>query len=413
MAIKQFIIAGDSLTQGTTYTVGYAQGGNGAWWELVADKIANMPGIGPRISSGIRGQWLGKVGTNPSEWTYAGTWSSVVNTDAWDKLPYGGTDTSNFNQYGNGSSSIATWTKTSTMPSNVGFQLYWVDYTNGGNWQYRIDGGRWQNVVGTGVTALAHDNSLNVFYIGTPITSSLDIRGYDGSSNVGTFPAGIELFYYPPSTSQGIIFHNIAVNGSRLHELVRKTSGDRMAIFDSVKAGLGSPLVPTPTAGILQMNINDVQLANVTQWGGDIDLLYQRVGRLAPMAFLSPWNVSYNDAQQVLYTAKTLARATANGCISHDLNADWTQNGWSDDVASQAAGMLGDNLHETQRGHLDIQDRVFQWLRTTMFSHQSLDDAFTVGSSKVGLDDTLGGNTAFQVDREASQYSDATGIQVV
>lgn len=115
MAIKQLVLAGDSLTQGTGPSgtaCTYAQGGKGSWAELVIDRLADTNGIGPLLSSGLRPTWIGVV-SNGEEWTESGTWTAVVSTDAWDRAPYGGGQFVTGSRYANGISNTYTWTKPS------------------------------------------------------------------------------------------------------------------------------------------------------------------------------------------------------------------------------------------------------------------------------------------------------------
>ncbi len=366
MAIKQFVFAGDSLSMGTVGASSIYQGGKGSWAELVTERLANLPEIGPLISSGIRGCWLGLVGTNPCEWTFSGSWTDVVSTDAWDKAPYGGSGIGG-SQYANGSSNVATWTRSVWMRHIVGFAIYWIDYTNGGNWQYRIDGGTWTNMGQT----LVHDNKMCKFYINTAVTSSVDIRAFNGTSGVGCLPVGIELFYTNPTVGglSGFIAHNIAINGSLLHELTATTSGDRMAFFDSVKLGTGSPITNQPNVGVISMNINDVQLNNTTTWGNDLTSLYNRVSPLGPVGFMSPWLGSEGSSSlQASYRAKTKTIAASLGASVFDLFDEWSSNGWSTLALENAAGLLLDNLHESQIGNLDIALRVYWFVRNEILT---------------------------------------------
>lgn len=376
MTISQLVLAGDSIPQGTgpagTAST-YGQGGHGSWWELVRDRLANIKGLGPRLSVGLRGTWLGIVGSNKTEWTFNGSWSTTASTDAWDKAPYGGSAIGG-SQYGSGSDKSAIWTKQAWMPPVVGFHVDWIDYTNGGNWSYRIDGGAW---TANGQT-IAHGNAYKRFYVASAVASTVEIRCADtGGTAAGCCPVGIEPFEIAPQGASGFILHDIAINGSQLHELVATTSGDRMAFFDSVVLGTGSPIAPTPNVGVINCNINDVTLASTSGWNTDLGKLNTRVGPLGPVGFISDWEAntaSYNQTQQTNYRAQTKTTAAAFGTPAKvlDLYDAWAALGFTANAGAVAAGFLAaDGIHQSSAGNIDIAARVYWWLRNNFLSSYS------------------------------------------
>lgn len=309
MAIYQMAILGDSMAN-DGFPTGSAQGDGrlGGWDELIAEQLANIPGLGPLLSSGFRGVANGIQSTR--EWSYSGSWTSVTGTDAFDKLPYG------LGKYANGASNILTFTRPIYWRRPVGFALYWVNYGSGGNWQYRIDGGTWTNMGQTlgGATA----NKICKFYISTPVNATLDIRASsDATTGVGCFPAGIELFWSDPTVANvsGLIVHHLAVGAQNLHGLLGSTNGDRLAILDSVQLGTGSPIANTPNAGVLLMHINDVKdINNTTTWNTDLTTFNTRVSPLGPVGFINPYQATpATFGTQDTYRAQTKTTAAGFG----------------------------------------------------------------------------------------------------
>lgn len=357
--IRQIVFTGDSTSQGTVGFFNITAGGQGCWYELVAERLANIVGVGPLISSGFRGCHLSFL----SEWTAPATTTAVVSSNPYDVYPYTG------GRWSNGVSNVWTWTKSVRLRPIIGFAIYWVDKTNGGNWQYRIDGGTWTNMNQT----LNQNNKLCKFYVSSPITSKLDIRGSsDGINGVDCFPAGIEAYYVDPLTAtQGLIAHCIAVNGSTLHQLTATTSGDRMAFLNNVQLGTGSPVAPTPNAGVFMMHINDVAIDNTTTWGTDLTTLNTRASPLGPVGFINIYEANNSVyPNQAGYRAKT--KTTAAGFATpvkvYDIYDAWSANGWTGLTAETAAGLLYDLVHESQAGHLDIATRIYWFIRNKFFN---------------------------------------------
>lgn len=382
--IRTLLFTGDSTTQGTQGGFNMALGGRGCWYELVAERLANVEGVGPLISSGFRGCNLGFTASGyPSEWTVPSSGlTSVLSTDAFDVYPY------TAGRYANGASKIWTWTKPARWRSIVGFALYWVDKTSGGNWQYRIDGGTWTNMGQT----LNHNNKLCKFYVATAVTTSVDIRASsDASTGVDCFPAGIEVYYQDPlATTQGLIVHCIAVNGSRLNQLCATTSGDRLAFLDSVQLGTGSPLSPTPNAGVLMMHINDVVLASSSGWATDLTTLNSRASPLGPVGFINVFEANtsvYGQVQQTNYRAqtKTTAAGFATPAKVYDIYDAWASNGWTGNAEADAAGMFMDLTHESQAGHIDIASRIYWFVRNQILSLGAVSTGYPATANKTSV----------------------------
>ncbi len=279
--IKQIVFIGDSLTVGFQLLgVSIGQGGKGGWVELAAELLNDAPTVGPLLGTGIRpvsGGWV-----SLTEWSFAGSWTAVTNSNAFDKMPY------NSIKYANGATNIATFTVSTHWRPAVGFCIYYIDYASGGNWQYRINGGSWTNM---GQTIL-NDDKLAKFYVASAVSpgQTIDIRGFDGTADCGVLPAGIELFYSDPRVAtQGLIVHNLAVGGTFMSQLFPSAPADPLAFFDSVKLGTGSPITNSPNSGTFIMHINDVVFNNVGQWATNHTSFYNRVSPLGPVGFISPW----------------------------------------------------------------------------------------------------------------------------
>ena len=401
MSLRQYVEAGDSTTQGTQGGFDIVQGGQGCWFELAAERLANIHGLGPLVSSGIRCVHLGFTASGfPSEWTVPGGGSlgnTVASTDPWDRYPYGADG-----RWANGSSFVWTWTVPAGYRPIVGFALYYIRKAGEGNWQYRIDGGTWTNMGQT----LVGDNHMAKFYVNTPITATLDIRAFDGTAGCDTFPVGIELQYLAPG-SDGVIFHNLAVNGSQLHQLCASTSGDRLAFFDSVQidpSNGGGAIPPTPNAGVMVMHINDATIGNTSTWNADLTTFYNRCHPLGPVCFMSPYECRVGPATEASYRAQTKTSAAALGALGPlDIFDAWAANGWggqgAQNAITSANGLLlsTDGTHEAQLGHLDIATRAYWFLRETLFAVPAVSTPFTVGGSGLGGHDALGGHASLAV----------------
>ncbi len=319
MTIRQLIVTGDSLSAGAVGATLISEGGSGCWPELVADKLGNIAGIGPLLSSGARFVALGDMFGEDAEWVYTGTWTEVAST-AWDKLPYG------YGRTASGSSNIATYTLPRLSRSVVGFAIYWVDYTSGGNWSYRIDGGAWTNMAQT----LANDNVLCKFYVSGTVKSTVEIRAANAAgTSVGCFPAAIEMFY--STATDGIIVHNLAITGERLNDLVNYSTGDHMAFWDSVRLGTGSPIDNEPNGGTIMLHLNDVNIDNAATWATDLTTFHTRVSPLGPVGFMSPWECNpdgYNVTDQATYRAQTKTTAATLGVPVLDMYDEWQHAGF-------------------------------------------------------------------------------------
>lgn len=403
MTVTRLALVGDSTTQGDNGA--YAAGGQGSWAELIRDRLANVVGIGPLISPGLRNLSLVILPGTPQnvEWTTAGAgWTNVVTTDAWDKAPYGKA------QYANGSTNIRTYTVPNWMPAWHGFAIDWIDYTNGGNWSYRINGGAWTAMGQT----LQNDNAYCRFYITQTMTAgqTIDIRAANAAgTGVGCLPVGIRPFFSAPSTTQGLIVDNYGENGERLHNLALATSGDRMAAFDTVRLGTGGAVASTPTITLMG-HINDVVIANTTTWATDLTTFRNRVAPLGSVGFWSLWECNtgtYNQTQQTNYRAqtKTSAAAFSPAVPVLDIYDLWSSLGFTANAGAVAAGFLiGDAIHESQAGHIDLAPRFYWFVRNNFFSVGNAPSTYTATGKRAAVQ--------YSGKQAAVQYSAGAPISV-
>lgn len=393
MTIQQLALVGDSLTIGDAFNHNIAAGGKGCWAELVAEMLADIPSVGPLLSSGARFVAQGIV--DSVEWSFAGSWTTVLSTDAFCKTPY------RKGQYANGASNIATATLSLHWRPAVGFAIYWIDYTSGGNWSYSTDGGNTWTAMGQ---ALANDNKLCKFYVSTPVRpgATVQIRAANAAgTGVGCLPAAIEWFY--STATSGLIVHNVAVGGTALHTLATADSGDQMAFLDSVKLGTGSPITNQPNAGCIVMHINDVAAVNnASTWNTDLGTFYSRASALGAVGILSPWECNGVAADQATYRAQTKTAVapagTAFGAKSLDIYDAWTARGYGIGVGTQnaalvAAAYLEDLTHPTQIAHLDLANRLYWFVRNQILALGAVPTAYPVGA-KAAATTYTGGRAA-------------------
>lgn len=393
MAVNQLVLIGDSLTQGTTGSVGYQAGGQGSFAQLVTDRLANIGGLGPLVSTGCR-----SCNSAQGDWSFTtggDAWTDTVGTDAWDKALYGSTSNGSIQllRYASGATKVATWTAGAAIRyPNVGFCIYWMDYASGSSStpSYSTDGGStWTNFPDTP----ARNNTIRKFYVATPVApgSTVKIQAANASNTaVGTAPMGIEIFYQSPSTAQGLIVHNVAVGGSDLHHLVATSSGDRMAWFDSVVVGTGA-IANTPNLGVIHENVNDIsEIGSDTTWATDLTTFWNRVHPLGPVGFLNMYELNpglYDTGQQTSYRAKTktTAAAFATPAPVLDIYDQWSALGITGNAAANTAGFLFDLTHESQAGHIDIATRVYWWLRAKFLSSYAGSTSYTAQGKQAAV----------------------------
>lgn len=388
MTVTRLALVGDSLTQGTGPSgtpSAYAQGRSGTWAERARDALANLSGVGPLISPGLRPCWYALLaGESSGEWAVTGSWNVTVSTDAFDKAPYG------LAYAGSDAAEILTYTVPNWMPTWHGFAVDWIDRTSGGTWSYRINAGSWTAIPNTP----AADNLYKRFYVTAAIVRGDTIQ-FRGATAAGTdciaLPVGIRPFFLAPSTTQGLIVDNYGANGQQLHSLVLATSGDRMAAFDTVTLGSGSPSVSTPTH-VLMGHLNDVTRASTTEWNTDLGTLRNRmVAAGATVGFWSPWEVStaiYNQTQQTNYRAqtKTSAAAFSPAVSVLDIYDTWGALGYTANAGAAAAGFLAaDAVHESTAGMTDLWPRFYWFVRNRLLGIGNAPTSYPVAGKQAAV----------------------------
>jgi hypothetical protein len=377
MAHTQLAFIGDSPFRGIIGNAEYGLGGTGSLVQLVRDRLSNIVGLGPLVSSGFIG-----CGAAGGDWTFSGTldgggasdWVSTLSTDAWDKHPYGELDAGTaLLKYGSGASKVATFTASANLRyPNVGFTVYLVDYTGAGTASYSTDGGSgWTNIP----DAPQNDNKIHKFHVATAITSGSTVKircANSAGTAQGCAPLGIEVFYQSPSTASGLTVHSLAVGGTTLHDLVASTSGDRLAWFKSAQIRLGTDAIShLPSATIVQQ-INDVAfVGNTTTWANDLTTFEGVVDDLGTVGIVSLYEAnpaSYNTTTQANYRAQTETTGGSLGAKLFDLY-DWlAARGITGNAATNTAGLLFDLTHESLLGHRVFADPIYWWVRTQFLS---------------------------------------------
>lgn len=366
MTITQGAFLGDSIIEGTTGAFDVADGGKGCLVEQMAELLADLPNF-TLVGPGFRGVWF----TDDAEWTTAGTWATTASTDAFDKALFGDA------VYGaNGSTATRTWTKPARWRrAVVGFSIYYVDYTSAGNWQYRVDGGTWTNMG----QAIANNNTLHKVYVASSVTSTVDVRQFDGSSSVGICLVGIEPFYVDPrSATSGFILHNLGRDSMALHTAVLATSGDRLAWFDAVTIDTAN-LPSNRPSFVLSLFSNDVvQINNTTTWATDLTTLNTRVSSYATVGFVNVYEQAggRNTTTQANYRAQTKTTATAVSAKLYDIYDAWSGNGWTGYAPANTAGLMFDTLHPSQLGHTDIGTRLYWFARNQLLGLGNLPTSY-------------------------------------
>ena len=393
------VCIGDSITSADAGHPSLNQGIIG-WTEHLAGALS----METEPDGGFRGLW------RSDEWTQIGTWTGVTRADPYDVAP--------FEQalFSSGRSiDRLTWTKPAAMTA-ARFDLYWLHMPGTGDWQYRVDGGKWQR---SGVRSSAADNGLHKLSIEQPITKKLDIRGFDGSSPCVAPMVGISTSALP-SPGKSAVVHNVAHGGDLLSRFCRPSLGDPLALLDHLQPDLvtilfsndvvwrrpdlfaeplhrlidrvrysadvlviapyeqdtqrtvpdattirGSTVLRSPSAAFLSTDVAR-QLAGTNVPNGAVigSVISPESVRMSGPATGSAEHgalkIGSPRTPEVQATYRAVAKDVANstGCAFLDLYEVWTDlagPGWE---AACAHGLMADTLHPSQRGHDEIARRV-------------------------------------------------------
>lgn len=372
-----------------------------------ADTLAAVLGGNKGLDGGFRGLWQ-------KEWTKTGTWNGVTRADPYDVAPF---------EQALFSSATAidrlTWTKPAAT-AVARFDLYWFHMPGTGDWQFRIDDGRWQR---SSAHMAVPDNGLHRISVEQPITRTLDVRGFDGAAPCIAPIAGISTTSGAGPGERAVV-HKLAKSGDLLNRFSRESAGDPLALLDYLQPDLvtilfsndivhqrpelfGDPLRRLiervkPYADVLVMAPFEQATQRSTADGGIIlgaDILhspsasftrtdvFRRLAgpgiphRTVVAAVKSPESVRMSKSAtesgenldlkigsprspelQAAYRSVARETAAATGCAFLDLYEVWTHiagPGWQ---VAYDHGLMADTLHPSQRGHDEIAKRVLERL---------------------------------------------------
>jgi lysophospholipase L1-like esterase len=348
--IRHIVCVGDSITSGKVGGFNYSAGGKGSWTERFATAAGHA--IGPDAGFGFRGLWL-RNGWEP-EWSEAGTWTPTTVSDSFDVCPWGeGLRSSG------GPSNTLSWTRPSPV-SVAGFDLYWFKMAGAGNWQYRVDNGAWVNM---NQSLSPADNKLHKFYVGQPVQTRVDIRAFNGSVPCLAPIGGIGIYSVDPNTTRGLIVHNLGAGARFLSDFVHASSGNRLAWFDAVVSNPVS-LAFKPDL-VIAMFSNDVVHQDTTVWKADLTKLVNRVRWYSDVVLMNPYERGgFSTTVQAQFRSATRDVVNARRCALFDIYNAYAGAGATGWQAADNAGLMFDNLHPSQLGHVDIAARVWRMLRT-------------------------------------------------
>lgn len=367
MSVLQIAIGADSIGRGHIGGFDYEGGGLGNYEEQVADRLANISGIGPVIGPGCKLMYTDGV--------RVGSWTGTVSTDVFDRAIFG---TAYYSAGGSGTT--ITWNVPAHWRPIVGFCVYWIDYTNAGDFQYSVDGGAWVNMGQT----INNNNKLKKFYVASAITSSVAFRAYNGATSVGCMVAFIEPFFVDPrSATTGVIVHNLGYAGNYLINFAGlSSSGDRLAWFDDVTLGTGSPPSNRPSICIFGTFSNDCALApaSTTDWVTELTAVRNRVSSYASVGFINVYEqggvrldgTNCTGADQATWRAALASTAASFSCPVLDIYSEWSKMGYTGFAGAVVAGFMNnggvDTLHLSQIGDNDVANRLYWLIRNNFLS---------------------------------------------
>lgn len=295
----------------------------------VPDRILTLldrAGIG-RSGHGFYGLWR-------DEWTLTGSWTRATTADAWDKGPLLGSTTGCGTFTASGSGFSATWTRPSGI-TVTGVTVHVIDGPSAGNFSYRIDGGAWTNVSNT----WTGDNSYDRLTIGTPVTSTFEIRCANASgTSVQTYLVGLEA--HDSGLTGRTTVHTLAASSEFSYAARRTGSGDWTAWWD----------VTQPAYAIVQCPFSN----DVTFWPTDQATIQTNMSQIVSVLqangaevvlFSSPEQSGRDTTVQAQMRAYAASLAASTGCRYIDFYSLW-----GDYAAANAAGLMLDTVHPSPYG---------------------------------------------------------------
>lgn len=410
-AIRRLGIVGDSASAGWIWGHDTASGGPGAWWELLAERLANIPGVGPRIGSGFRAVSLNSF-FQPAfnatvEWSFAGSWSGgPVTPSTADKGLYGYTYSTS-----SGALNTAGYAVPTQWRPAVAVTLYYAATAAMGDWGVKFNnaGSTFHMNADFGLP-ISHDLAIHSVTLKASAFSLSKFTAItiSGPTSGTVMPVGLELWYVDPSSNpDGLIVDNYSQSGRQLDELVLTTSGaDHMALFDSVvretATGIYACATPSnrPTVGVLMEHGNDDKNNNVTQFATDLTTFYNRIHPLCTQAWWNLWELipprgdgsGIDITWQANYRAQLKTTAASLGVPVFDIFDQWSQRGWTNNLQTFQGGVLDiDSNHENAYGHQLIAEALYPFVRRVFFPYVDASrpnllapQGKTVGGNEVG-----------------------------
>ncbi len=260
-ACRQVVCIGDSITHGTAGRPPLSRGVTRNWVEQLASAFDTPEGLRP--GDGFRGLW------RSDEWVFAGAWTRTERTSPFDVAPFG----QGWFSSGRDADQL-TWTR----PVGVdvaAFDIYWFHMPETGNWQYRIDGGRWTNV---GLPVGPPDDRLHRRFVREAVAQSIDIRGHDGRDACIAGIVGINTYATESARAAGTIVHNLGHNFESLLWFCRSSEGNPLALLDDLR----------PDA-VTVLFSNDVPLNVPHRFRDSLRALVERIRPYAGVLIISPY----------------------------------------------------------------------------------------------------------------------------
>lgn len=396
-SFRRLILVGDSIPQGEAENVSFGLGGHGSWPQLLMAYLANILGLGPLVSPGLIPAITGR-----SDWTFSGQdgsgntdWSDIAPTDVFDRAPGFATGATKKSHFASGSSHTAQLAITRNCIRPV-VEHTWVliDSSSGGTASpsISIDGASYANL--SGYTP-ANDNKIVLCHVPTPVRNTTTIRCANAAGTAqSTALIGAIPWYYPPATATGICGHIVANGGTTLDELVKATSGDRMAMFDPAQIRLVNGAVSwlDNLDAILIDFLNDAALVSAgdaTVWGTDLTTAAGKIQPRGPLGVISDYEANtafWSSANQAAMRAMTKTKAAALGFSSLDLNDEMVSLGFANNAALHNAGFLDSiDTHPEAAFCKLLASRIGPWARAHFFPSYTGPSTYTANAKRAAV----------------------------
>jgi hypothetical protein len=264
---RDIVCVGDSITYDRAML---RTGIRRNWVEQLATRLDEMAGAGaPRPGDGFRGLWR-------DEWKHHGRWTQITTSESFDVAPF----RQGYLSPGRKTDRLE-WCKPAAI-TVTGFDVYWVDAPGTGDWQFRIDGGHWQNIgppaAGVDGSAGTASGNLHRRSVDGPVEARVEIRAFDGRAPCGAAVVGIAPARTDPAASSGTVVHNLGHAHQMLAAFCRDSSGDPLAVLDAIRPQL-----------ITVLFTNDVRLHDAERFGRELRGVVERVDPYADVVLIAPF----------------------------------------------------------------------------------------------------------------------------